>query len=292
MGKDLALQHRAAREIFREADSVLGISISGLMWEGPEAQLNDTINTQPGLFIHSLATHAVFAEMHPSFAPACMAGHSLGELSALTVAGAISFEDGLRLVRRRGELMKRAGELSPGSMAAVIGLDAGELDDVCAAASTGHEIVQVANDNCPGQVVISGAQPAVERALELAKANGAKRVVRLAVSIAAHSPLMKSIQEDWNATVQAASINPTSIPVVGNVHARPLVDPAAARSDLMDQMQMRVRWTESIEWMVAKGIRSFVEVGSGTVLGGLIRRIAKDAAVISLGNPRDFQKLE
>ncbi len=291
MGKDLAVAFPIAKQTFDEADALLGFSLSKLMWDGPAEELNDTVNTQPALFVHSLAAFRVFSHLHPDLQPAALAGHSLGELSALAASGALTFEDGLRLVRTRGELMKRAGETAPGGMAAILGLDISALEKVCAEASREGESVQVANDNCPGQVVISGAKAAVGRAVELAKAAGAKRAMPLAVSIAAHSSLMASIQEEWNAAVQAAEMNDARIPVVGNVHAKPMTSAADLRADIMAQMQSRVRWTESVQWMSRNGIRSFVEVGSGNVLIGLIRRIQPEAQGIPLGNPSDFATL-
>ncbi|MBL8079022.1 MAG: ACP S-malonyltransferase [Anaerolineales bacterium] len=291
MGKDLADQFPVVKQIFEEADSILGFSLSKLMMEGPLDELNETVNTQPALFIHSLAAYRAFTHLYPDLKPAAMAGHSLGELSALAAAGALSFEDGLRLVRKRGELMKRAGELAPGGMAAILGVDIPTLEKVCVEASAENELVQVANDNCPGQVVISGAKPAVERAMAGAKAAGAKRALPLAVSIAAHSPLMDSIQSEWNDAVLQASFTGFQIPVVGNVHAKPLMDEAAARNDIMAQMQSRVRWTESVKFMASQGITTFVEVGTGSVLGGLIKRISDSATSYTLGTPQDFASL-
>jgi [acyl-carrier-protein] S-malonyltransferase len=292
MGKDLAGHFPQAKQFFDEADALFGFSLSNLMWNGPEADLNDTVNTQPALFVHSMAAYETFARLFPDFEPAALAGHSLGELSALCAAGAFSYTDGLRLVRMRGELMKRAGELNPGGMAAILGLDIPTLDKVCAEASAENEIVQVANDNCPGQVVISGAKPAVERAMAAAKAAGAKRAMPLAVSIAAHSPLMASIQEEWNSAVDAVTMNDLKVPVIGNVHALGMKTAAEARADLKAQMQSRVRWTDSVSLMSEMGINTFVEAGSGTVLGGLVKRIAKDAANYPLGSPQDFAALE
>ncbi len=291
MGKDLAAQYPVARQTFEEADSILGFSLSKLMWDGPEADLNDTINTQPALFVHSMASFITCAHLF-TLKPASVAGHSLGELSALAAAGAFSFEDGLRLVRKRGELMKRAGEIAPGSMAAILGADISTLDKICEEASTENEIVQVANDNCPGQVVISGAKAAVERAMVAAKAAGAKRALPLAVSIAAHSPLMASIQDEWNETVEATTFLPLQSIVVGNVHAIPLTNETSARVDVIAQMQSRVRWTESIRYMVSKEINTFVEVGTGTVLGGVIKRIATGVTTFPLGAAQDFLALE
>lgn len=291
MGKELAEAYPIARQTFDEADSLLGFSFSGLMWSGPADELNDTINTQPALYVHSMAALRVFSHLYPDFKLAAVAGHSLGELSALSAAGALSFADGLRLVRRRGELMKRAGELAPGGMAAILNLDIPTLDKVCAEASRADEIVQVANDNCPGQVVISGAKAAVERAIEGAKAAGAKRALPLAVSIAAHSPLMASIQSQWNEAVDSCAFSAPALQVVSNVHARPLSTAEELRADIKDQMQSRVRWTESVRYLLGQGIQTFVEVGSGTVLLGLIRRIESSANGVSLGAPADFQAI-
>lgn len=292
MGKDLVAQYPVAKQIIEEANSILGFDLFKLMTEGPAEELNDTLNTQPALFTHSFAAYRVFSTVHSKAGPAALAGHSLGELSALAAAGALSFADGLRLVHRRAELMKRAGELAPGGMAAILNLDIPTLDKVCADASTPDETVQVANDNCPGQVVISGSKPAVERAMAAAKSAGAKRALPLAVSIAAHSKLMTSIQNEWNEAVAAANFTPMQIPVVGNVHAQPLADESAARADIIAQMQSRVRWTESVQHLVSSGIDTFVEVGTGTVLGGLVKRIADGVTIFPLGNPQDFSALE
>lgn len=292
MGKALAAEHAIARETFEEADAILGFSLSSLMWDGPEADLSDTVNTQPALFLHSIAAYRTFSRLFHDFEPVSVAGHSLGELSALTASGALSFEDGLRLVRKRGELMKQAGELAPGSMAAILGVDIPTLEKVCAEASNADELVQVANDNCPGQVVISGAKAAVERAMAVAKAAGAKRAMPLAVSIAAHSPLMTSIQDEWNQAVDSASMQSPKIPVIGNVHASVLKTPEDARADIKAQMQSRVRWTDSVRTMSQMGVVSFVEAGTGSVLGGLIKRISSDAVSFPLGNPQDFSALE
>jgi [acyl-carrier-protein] S-malonyltransferase len=292
MGKDLAAQFSIAKQTFDEADSILGFSLSKIMWAGPDVDLNDTVNTQPALYIHSLASWRTFTHLYPDLKPAALAGHSLGELSALAAAGAFSFADGLRLVHTRGKLMKRAGQAAPGGMAAILGVDIPTLEKVCTDASTPDEIVQVANDNCSGQVVISGAKAAVERAMAGAKSAGAKRALPLAVSIAAHSPLMASIQEEWNNAVRSAAFNDFATPVIGNVQAAPFTDAASARADIMAQMQSRVRWADSVKFMARQGITTFVEVGSNTVLGGLVKRIADGSLSLPLGNPQDFTGLE
>lgn len=291
MGKDLAAQHTLARQTFEEADSILGIPLTQLMWDGPKEALDETINTQPALYIHSIAAWRTYtARATPQ--PAAVAGHSLGELSALTASGALAFADGLKLVRTRGELMKRAGERNPGGMSAILNLDIPALEKICAEASTAEEIVQVANDNCPGQVVISGHKPALERAMAGAKAAGAKRALPLPVSIAAHSPLMDSIQQEWNTAVDACPITDATIPVMGNVHASLLRTAAELRADIKAQMQSRVRWTESVQAMSRNGIKTYVEAGSGAVLLGLIKRIEPSAVGLPLGTSSDFAALE
>lgn len=292
MGKDLAASYPVVKKTFDEADAVLGFPLSKLMMEGAADELNDTVNTQPALFLHSFVSFLAFSHQYPDFEPVALAGHSLGELSALAAAGAISFADGLRLVRKRGELMKHAGELAPGSMAAILGVDIPTLDKVCAEASNEGEYVQVANDNCPGQVVISGAKSAVERAMAGAKSAGAKRALPLAVSIAAHSKLMASIQQEWDQAVDSAAFNNLKIPVIGNVHASLLKTADEARADIKAQMQSRVRWTDSVKVMSEMGVTAFVEVGTGTVLGGLVKRIASEVMNYPLGNPQDFAALE
>ncbi|MEI7846050.1 MAG: ACP S-malonyltransferase [Chloroflexota bacterium] len=289
MGQNLNSAYSVAKDLFENANAILGINFTEVMWSGPEAELNDTINTQPALFIHSLAVFRVFKSLYPESSPRLVAGHSLGQLSAITAAGVLSFEDGLRLVRKRGELMKRAGEISPGGMAAILNLDIPALEKVCAEASNSDEFVQVANDNCPGQVVISGHKPALERAMVAAKLAGAKRALPLAVSIAAHSPLMDSIQKEWDQAVDAATFNPIVIPIVGNVSATVVNTVEGLRLEVKSQMQSRVRWTESIKWMSAQGISTYIEVGSGSVLGGLVKRIAEGVITLQIGTPLDFE---
>jgi [acyl-carrier-protein] S-malonyltransferase len=195
------------------------------------------------------------------------------------------------LVRRRGELMKRAGTISPGGMAAILGLDIPTLDEICAQASAPGEVVQVANDNCPGQVVISGASVALERALPLAREAKARKVVPLAISIAAHSPLMNHAQEDFNQAVNAAPIQNPIHPIIGNVNARPMTSAAQIKADLQAQLTSRVRWTESIQYMASQGVKTFVELGSGGVLAGLIKRIDREVNTLSLGTIEDFERL-
>ena len=291
MGKALAEAFEAARQVYEQADHILGYPISKLSWEGPEEELNDTSNTQPALLVHSVAVLQVLQSAHPEVQPAFVAGHSLGELTALVAAGALEFSDALQLVRRRGELMKEAGITSPGGMAALLGLDIPAVEQICAQASTPGEPVQIANDNCPGQVVISGSTAALERAMAAASEAGAKKVVRLAVSIAAHSPLMAQAQQAFNQAVAAAPIAAPRLPVIGNVSAQPLTTPEAIRTDLQAQLTKRVRWTESIQYLLEQGVDTFIEVGNGDVLTKLVKRIARKTTRLSLGTPEDFTKL-
>ncbi|MGH2523727.1 MAG: ACP S-malonyltransferase [Anaerolineales bacterium] len=286
MGRELAQASKTAQDTFAEADEYLGFKLSALCWEGPDAELNDTLNTQPALYVCSVAAWRALHERLGAFTPAFVAGHSLGELSALTAAGAMEFEDGVALVRKRGETMKAAGERNPGGMAAILNLDAPVLVEVCAEASavTGG-IVQVANDNCPGQVVISGENAALEKAMELAKARGAKRALKLPVSIAAHSPLMLSGLEEYRRAVEGVPFIAPVPPLIGNTTAAPLTDPNDIRAELPAQLTSPVRWTESIRYMLAQGATTFVELGSKDVLTGLLKRIDPNATGMAVGTP-------
>ena len=261
------------------------------MWGDDADQLNDTVNTQPALFVHSLAAWRVFREIAPGFQPDSVAGHSLVELSALAAAGALTFEDGLRLVRKRGELMKRAGEIAPGGMAAILGLDIPTLEKLCADVSDGEDVVELANDNCPGQVVLSGSKPALERALDLAKEAGARRAVPLAVSVAAHSHLMGAVKTEFDEAMAKVQITEPGLPVIGNVTASALKTVAEIESDLGAQLTSRVRWTETIQGMISSGVTTFVEVGNGNVLSGLLRRIDRSVKGIPFGQPADIEKI-
>ena len=294
MGRELAQASPAAKKIFEEADEILGFPLSTLCWEGPEAALTDTVNAQPALLVCSIAAWRALEETLRvgEVKPAFVAGHSLGELSALVTAGAMEFEDGVRLVRNRGKAMKAAGERSPGGMAAILNLDAGPLAEVCAEASqaTGG-VVQVANDNCPGQVVISGDSATLEKAMELAKARGARRALKLPVSIAAHSPLMQSAVEDFTRAVEAVPFIAPVPPLVGNVKAAPLTDPNEIRAELPAQLTSPVRWTESVRYMLAQGVTTFVELGAKDVLTGLLKRIDANAVGLAVGTPEAVEQM-
>ncbi len=284
----MGMQFMSLRPVFRgafdRANEALGFDLKSLCLTGPEAELADTVNTQPAIFTHSIAAF-LMAEMSGELAtPAFVAGHSLGEISALCAAGAIAFEDGVRLTRERGRLMKLAGEQQPGGMAAIINLDAAALAEVCAEASAAIQPgVVIANDNCPGQIVISGGKEAVQRACELAKTRGAKRALPLNVSIAAHSPLMAGVSDAFKAVVAATPIAHAKVPLIANSSAQPITHPDDIRAELAAQLTSPVRWTESIRIMRAHGVTQFVELGPKDVLCGLIKRIDPEAGTMQVG---------
>jgi [acyl-carrier-protein] S-malonyltransferase len=287
MARDLYEKFPAARACLDAADAVLGFSLSKLMFEGPDAELTDTLNAQPALLTHSIAALAALQETDRTFPePAFCAGHSLGEYSALVAAGSLDFADGVKLTRARGAAMKRAGEARPGAMAAILGLDDGKLLEIC------NQIggVQVANFNAPGQIVISGDKDAIARAVEAAKQAGAKRAIPLAVSIASHSELMHPAVEEFRAVVMATPFKIPDFPVISNVTAQPLDDVDAIRQDLFDQLTSAVQWVKSIEWMEAQGVTEFLEIGPKDVLTGLNKRIAKTATTRPLGTVEQIEK--
>jgi [acyl-carrier-protein] S-malonyltransferase len=292
MGRELSLAHPAAAEVFQEADEIVGFPISRLCWEGPAEELNDTINTQPALLVHSIAAlralQAVTAEIHPS----CAAGHSLGEFTALVCAESIEFGDALRLVQARGQAMQQAGRAAPGGMAAVLGLEPDAIDAICSqvSASTG-EVAQLANDNCPGQVVISGSDAGLVAAIDELREAGARRVIRLAVSIAAHSPLMVPAQDQLDQAIASTTIRAPKFPVYGNVSATPLSSVEEIRDELQAQLTSRVRWTETIQAMLERGTVSFIELGPKDVLSKLANRIGSDIRTIAVGDPEGLALL-
>lgn len=281
MGADLAERFAPAREVFEEADDVLGFSLSRLCREGPEEELVRTRNAQPAILVHSIAVWRLVRERLGQAAIA--AGHSLGEFSAYVAADALGFRDAVRLVRTRGELMFRAGEQRPGSMAAVLGLDDGALEKVCAEASGGGEEVVAANYNSPGQVVISGDVAAVRRAGELAKAAGARRVLPLNVSGAFHSPLMLAAEQGLEEELRAVDFRQPGFGVVSNVTAEPVHEPEEARKLLVRQLTAPVRWAASVHAMANSGTHRYFEIGPGNVLANLARRIEPGAVTAALG---------
>ena len=281
MGRDLYDNLNTARAIFKKADDALGFHISRLCFEGPEEELRQTINAQPALLTVSFAclqaAREVCGDSLP--APAFMAGHSLGEYTALAVAGVFDFATAVRLARERGRLMHEAGQASPGSMAAIIGLDEASLADVCQKSDT-----VLANINCPGQLVISGGAKNVARAMEMATAAGASRAIPLQVSGAFHSPLMQPAVDGMTKCLDATPFESPSIPVIANCTAEPLTTTEVVRTELHNQLTSPVQWQRSIEYIVDNGVPTFIEIGPGKVLTGLIRRINQEAKTINIGD--------
>jgi len=293
MGQALVEDYPAAREIFEQADDMLGFPLSRLCFAGPDEELNDTFNTQPAIFVTSMAALESLRTEGYNVTPNYVAGHSLGEYTAYVAAGVMSFADGLRLVRERGRLMKKAGEINPGSMAAIIKLDDETVAKICEdVTARGNGILTPANYNSPGQVVISGHTAAVERGIELAQAAGAKRALKLPISIASHSELMSVITEEFGEAISRTALNLPVTPIVANITARPLdASPEAIRAEMMGQLTASVRWTDSVRWMVAQGITEFVEIGPKNVLTGLIRRIDKSVKTANIGTPADIEAI-
>jgi [acyl-carrier-protein] S-malonyltransferase len=288
MARDLYEKYPAARLTIDAADSVLGFSLSQLMFGGPEAELTDTVNAQPALLAHSIAALAALQEVtgNALHAASLVAGHSMGEYSALVASGALDYTDGIKLVRARGDAMKRAGVERPGAMAAILGVDDTKIQEICETVGG----VQVANYNAPGQIVISGEKEAIERAVEGAKKAGAKRAIVLAVSIAAHSELMRSAIEDFRAAVMLTPLHAPRIPVVSNVSARPLDNVEAIREELLLQLTHPVQWVKSIEWMESSGVTEFIELGAKDVLAGLNKRITRGAVTKPIGTVEQIEK--
>lgn len=288
MGKALAEAHASARQVFEEADQALGFALSRLCFEGPEEDLKLTQNTQPALLTVSTAALAVLREN--GFAPDFVAGHSLGEYSALVAAGSLQFADAVRLVRKRGQYMQEAVPPGVGAMAALLKLPEGTLDGILAEAAQG-EVVTAANLNSPDQVVIAGNAAAVNRAVELAKAAGAKRTVLLPVSAPFHCPLMRPAQQRLAADLNGATFSDLSAPLINNWQAREVRSGAEAREGLYEQVPNAVRWMDSIRYLAAQGVARFIEVGAGSVLTGLLRNIDPLLKGSKFGDPADLEKL-
>lgn len=288
MARDLYEKYSSARLVLDAADSVLGFSLSKLMFEGPEAELTDTINAQPALLAHSIAALAALQQTsNNSLAEASfVAGHSMGEYSAFVAAGVLDFADGIKLVRARGEAMKRAGVQRPGAMAAILGVEDEKIQEICKNAGA----VQVANFNAPGQIVISGEKEAIERAVENAKKAGAKRAIVLAVSIAAHSELMHPAIEEFRAAVLMTPLQSPRVPIISNVTAEPMNDVGEMRQEMLAQLTSSVQWVKSVAWMEAQGVTEFLELGAKDVLTGLNKRIAKTATTKPIGTAEQIEK--
>jgi [acyl-carrier-protein] S-malonyltransferase len=294
MGKALAEEFRVAREIFNRVDGALDQKLSRLMFEGPEAELTLTANAQPALMATSIAALKVLETergFNPSVEAAYVAGHSLGEYSALCAAGSITLEDAARLLRLRGEAMQKAVPVGEGAMAAILGLEFGAVVKIATQAASDlyltGAICQAANDNGAGQVVVSGTKPAVERAMELAKLAGAKRALLLPVSAPFHCALMQPAAQAMEEALKGVKLRPPKPPLVANVEAEAVTKPEAIRFDLVAQVTATVRWRESVVYMSAHGVTRFIELGAGKVLTGLNKRIVEGATTISIGAPTD-----
>lgn len=270
MGKDLYDSNPLAKEYFEKANEILGFRITDIMFEGSDEDLKQTKVTQPAMFIHSVISALAMGE---EFNPAMVAGHSLGEFSALTAAGALTFEDGLKLVYKRALAMQKACELQPSTMAAIIALPDETVQKVCAEITAGGDTVVAANYNCPGQIVISGTIEGVQKACEALKAAGAKRALPLNVGGAFHSPLMQPAKDELEAAIRATTISTPRCPVYQNVDAMPHTDPAEIKANLIAQLTSSVLWTASVTKMINDGATEFVECGPGAVLQGMIKKI-------------------
>ena len=292
MGRDVAAAFPVARDTFAEADELAGHSLSQLCFEGPAETLNQTRNTQPAIFVTSIAILRALQSTLPGAGPLMVAGHSFGQITALVAADALSFADGLALARERGRLMGEADSRAPGGMAALLGPDIDAVRQLVerARAQTGGVLV-VANDNCPGQIVISGDEVTLNVALALAPEIRARKSVRLPISIAAHSPLMAPVNDEFAARVRATEMRAPAMPVYGNLGAAPLTTVAANRIELEGQLTGAVRWRESVQNMIAAGATQFVEIGPGNVLTGLLRRIDRKTPGTALNSADSLQEL-
>lgn len=275
MGKDLYENSPAAKELFEKANEILGFRITDIMFAGTDEELKQTFVTQPAVFLHSVIMAKVLGE---EFKPDMVAGHSLGEFSALVAAGALTFEDGLRLVAKRAAAMQKACEAQPSTMAAVLGLEDKVVEDICAEIDG---VVVAANYNCPGQLVISGSIEAVDVACERLKAAGARRALRLPVGGAFHSPLMEPAKVELQAAIETAEFKTPICPVYQNVDAKPYTDPEQIKANLIAQLTAPVRWTYIVENMLVDGADSFMELGPGAVLQGLIKKVSRDVEATS-----------
>lgn len=286
MGRELMEKSEVARELFAQANEIVGRDLTRVMFEGPEEELKQTVNTQPALFACSVVLNTLLSQR--GITPAIVAGHSLGEYSALVGANVLAFNRALEILRVRSELMQQAGTVRPGAMAAILGLDDAKLAEICA--QTEGKVV-VANFNAPGQTVISGEVEAVAKACESCKAAGAKRALPLPVSGAFHSPLMQEAAEKLAAVIDQYSFREPSVPLVSNTDGKPHVSSLEIKQNLKLQMTSSVRWTDTIESMVARGVSGIVEVGPGKVLAGLIKRINKDVPVFNVSSLEEIEAL-
>lgn len=279
MGKDLYDGNALAKELFDKADEILGFKITDIMFAGTDDQLKETRVTQPAVFLHSVISALCMGECEEA---SMMAGHSLGEFSALVVAGALSFEDGLRLVAARANAMQKACEANPGTMAAIIGVPDEKVEEICAEISSGGKVVVAANYNCPGQLVISGDNDGILEACDKLKEAGAKRALPLKVGGAFHSPLMQPAKDELQAAIEGTSISAPKCPVYQNVDGKPHTDAEEIKQNLIAQLTSSVRWTSSVQNMIADGANDFTECGPGKALQGMIGRIDKEVSAHSI----------
>lgn len=276
MGKELYDNNATAKELFDKANEVLGYRITDIMFDGTDEQLKETKVTQPAVFLHSVISALCLGD---AFKPDMVAGHSLGEFSALVAAGALSFEDGLKLVYARAMAMQKACEVAPGTMAAIIGLPDEKVEEICQEVSKEGKVVIPANYNCPGQLVISGDKEGIEEACEKLKAAGAKRALPLKVGGAFHSPLMQPAKDELQKAIEATTVNTPQCPVYQNVDGKPYTDAAKIKTNLIAQLTSSVRWTTTVQNMIADGATDFTECGPGKALQGMIGRISKEVTV-------------
>lgn len=291
MGKDIVEADAEAKRLYEAADEALGFALSRIILEGPEAELKATYNTQPALLTTSIAYLERFQARH-GLKPDYAAGHSLGEYSALVAAGVMSFTDAVRTVRARGEFMEAAVPSGQGAMAAVLGAEREALQTLCASISSEGSVVELANLNCPGQIVVSGTVAGVQEVVRRGKEAGAKRVIPLEVSGPFHSSLMRPASEKLAEVLAGVEMARAIVPVVANVNARPVQDPSEIRSLLVEQVHTPVLWEDSIAWMIAEGVDTFIEFGSGSVLAGLIKKIDRSVAVHSINSLEALEKFQ
>ena len=284
MGKELCETYPEAKEVFDKANTILKFDLTKLCFEGPKEELTATSNSQVAILVHSVAALTVLEKNQPErFTPSFALGLSLGEYSALIASGCLSIEDGIKLVRKRGQFMQAASKKNPGKMASIIGIDPAELEKLCKGFGC-----EVANLNCPGQVVISGSSSSVELTTSMAKEKGAKRAIMLDVSGAFHSSLMDPAKDKLEKEINSVTFNPPKYPIISNVTAKPTQDPEEIKRNLITQVNATTFFNDSINYVTSQGIKTFLEIGPGTVLKGLLRRIDKSLSVINFEKPADF----
>jgi [acyl-carrier-protein] S-malonyltransferase len=289
MGLDLYSNFESVKAIFQEADKTLGFSLSKLCFEGPEEELRQTMNAQPALVVMSFASYTAALSVGDNkkiVKPLYLAGHSLGEYTALAIAGVLDFPTTVYLARERGRLMYEAGQITPGAMAAILGLDEQAVTSICSETGT-----WLANINCPGQLVISGAKENIDQAIVLAKSRGAARALPLQVSGAFHSPLMQPASDGLSTIINKLTFREPVIPIIANTSAQPLNTSAEIKNELMQQLCHSVQWQRSVEYMIDKGVSTFIEIGAGNVLTGLIKRINKNVKTLNIGSTAELNNL-